>query len=300
MSGALQSRRVAPVGGFTLVELLVVIGIIAVLMSILLPALSRAREHANAVTCLSNLRQIMAGVHSYASDTGYVVPGQWLQTADNPLPPDQTLDGNEYWCTILVNGGYLTAPDGSRHGSANQAGPQRNSVFHCPSGIEDHFDKSFFNNLGSPANRQDAAGATPVRYYSFSTHTSVDCWYGINADHRSTDGTFGTPARRVGTAPGLSLSFLTKMSQIHRSAEMVLLFDGVYLDLDNVDANRVNARHFRQTRTNLAFFDGHVASYDTASLPGGLGNARLSAFSLSNLTAKFPPPNPMWLIEQQY
>ncbi len=61
-----KSRRC---GGFTLVELLVVIGVIAVLVALLLPTLRRAREQARLVLCLSNIRQCaMIGLSAYAID----------------------------------------------------------------------------------------------------------------------------------------------------------------------------------------------------------------------------------------
>src|SRR5260370_5454107 len=60
---------------FTLVELLVVIGIIALLISILLPALSKARSAANTLACAANIHSILQGMHIYASQNGGAFPG---------------------------------------------------------------------------------------------------------------------------------------------------------------------------------------------------------------------------------
>jgi prepilin-type N-terminal cleavage/methylation domain-containing protein len=60
---------------FTLVELLVVIGIIALLIAILLPALSRAREQANMIKCLTTLRSMAQAAHGHAVEhIGYMPP----------------------------------------------------------------------------------------------------------------------------------------------------------------------------------------------------------------------------------
>lgn len=80
--------------GFSLIEVLVVIGIIGVLLSVLLPTLSAARETARQSVCSSNLRQLVLASHAYADDSrGLMPPGaadilrnlsRWHGTRSNP------------------------------------------------------------------------------------------------------------------------------------------------------------------------------------------------------------------------
>ncbi len=121
--------------GFTLVELLVVISIIALLMSILMPVLGKAKAQARKVVCLSNMRQIGLGINLYIASNQDAYPQQVYPWGAYNTPQEQA----KYWWFqvhpyINIKGDKVAVIG---------ADASRDSVGHCPNHEENRTEKYY-------------------------------------------------------------------------------------------------------------------------------------------------------------
>ncbi len=141
---------------FTLVELLVVVGIIAVLVGILLPTLGRAREQANIAQCMSNLRQIGVGFELYSQ----------LSKGQMPLP-------YEKWITFGARAYLLNGNGRTWAGLLRDVAKVPVNAFRCPSELRDfRLDSPTGLNLLVPnysaeTNAADTYRSNPMFVFSY-------------------------------------------------------------------------------------------------------------------------------------
>ncbi|MEX0744804.1 MAG: prepilin-type N-terminal cleavage/methylation domain-containing protein [Phycisphaeraceae bacterium] len=160
--------------GFTLIELLVVISIIALLIALLLPALHSARESANAIQCLSNLRQTGIGLAIYLDDND--------QTYMSPNDDVSPLGVDRLWHQKLLHNDYLSTSDVFFCPAGEGTWPKETAVLHgaisygLSTAVEHDYDKP-----GAPIEnlRQDAVASPSKTIVVTDTHHSIALFYGV-------------------------------------------------------------------------------------------------------------------------
>jgi prepilin-type N-terminal cleavage/methylation domain-containing protein/prepilin-type processing-associated H-X9-DG protein len=250
-----HSRR-----AFTLVELLVVIGIIAVLISLLLPSLSRVRRQANTIKCMSNLRTIMQAVQFYANDNrGAMVPALWHGQSGAPvqsIPSPQDIGYPGYWWEALPSDEVLLGKytDPVPHGkilfdaSSNIWGyiVNRNSVWRCP------------ERIPSSATEKDNFYLTSYALnYGVFPNILLDATHPTGWEYEWKITTIRSPSRMMG--------FVDSTCERFNPSTLTSFFGNSYGANGNWNGGTTYAAYNHAIRhnnnqTNVGYIDGHVQS----------------------------------------
>jgi prepilin-type N-terminal cleavage/methylation domain-containing protein len=293
-------RNLRGSSGFTLVELLVVISIIALLISLLLPALAKARADGLAVICESNLRQIGTGVQEYAQEyENAILPAGYSFT--------RTAAGTDPWPAIMIKAGIAPSP-----GNNLAAGETQSTMFVDPALASSSVSQINGNGVlikGSSGPFDWNGDVTLSQQTQVDVlgnpQMTIDWSYGINGGYYGPNPLNPPPWNFISSGyyanatptfvlidqnqvRGGKVSSGYKMNKVNDPSQLCFIYDGMWmvpynyapqvgLDMPNPPASvYVYGRHNRPSTAgptdqagdvNVCMLDGSVGEYRDAQLP---------------------------------
>lgn len=251
--------------GFTLVELLVVIGIIAMLISILLPALNRARDTAKTVQCMSNLRQMGIAFQMYANDNGDIIP----LASDEFRPP--------------ISGGIPTEPNETSWAmKLSQLLSERKDdqyggspVFQCP--LDDFERRAFIpiaplsyvlNNEHYPTPSPGADAVTTFPDACFIADYRCPAGKKLNKIRNPSELVLVMCINAAAGAPGVGGSYSRSSLMVDSNTPPIMSFTSMHTNgFSDSDRQPLYYQHAGES-TNVLMVDGHAENIRGPGLNG--------------------------------